>query len=786
MEESAEEHANLDATAVDITVNTGAQCTSSTAEFSSAVKHLGAIGQNDPFVHRRDIDGLRAVAVAAVCVFHCDSTWLPGGFIGVDIFFVISGYVVAGSLLRGSRTPQSARQFLAAFYARRMKRLTPAIVVVTLVTALVVASFFRPCEADLEDYLLTAILGLVGAANCYFAADGGAGEAGTDYFVGGRSIVLYGAETRAMRGLDYNPFMHYWSLGVEEQFYLVFPLLLLMAYPERLLGLTPAYRWNRCSRLLLFCILLSMALSAALTLSQIQLAFYLMPPRFWELASGAVLFELTAFSPRWQCGISQPLVSAGVQLVSIGLLAVGFALTEDTQTFPFPWAMVAVLGTLGLIATGATASQPWLHRCLGRMDGVGKLSYPIYLWHWPLLVFLKWDLPVSFAPVGHRVAAIAASFVLSVATRPLELWVQRWRPKNSRSTFLVMVPCLASAILLISLLRGPLEGMLYKAVAIDECALRSIELGFCPLNGSGTSQATMLLSENDLYALFTGETQRSNFSACPTFDWILRTNSTVPLSFDYGAATPYYFGFSSEYEQYAKLSLTRNACPNADSYVWVLGDSHAYSMYLALAVALEGTRTAAAIFSTPGYLKEAVHDVGDALGPVNAAMQQLDMVLRPGDAIAWAFMLSKASDWTAETADSYMTDLYALLYLAEAHGARLILVGDHPDLTPPGGHRHDKPIGIARSVALERAQFLRELSMAMARNNSNVAWFDKFDLFCNGVTDSDLCTFVIPHTYIQAYSDNNHLGVSGALYTSELLCDFLHREGFASHIPKLR
>ena len=146
--------------------------------------------------YRPDVDGLRAVAVVAVILFHMDASWLPGGFVGVDVFFVISGFVVSGSLLR-KQQPSSAA-FLAAFYARRVKRLAPALIAVVFITSLLLAYNLSAWMPALDGYLVSGMFALVGWANQHFAT------LPTGYFDEGAD------------GLQWNPFTHCWSLGVEE------------------------------------------------------------------------------------------------------------------------------------------------------------------------------------------------------------------------------------------------------------------------------------------------------------------------------------------------------------------------------------------------------------------------------------------------------------------------------------------------------------------------------------------------------------------------------------------
>ena len=304
------------------------------------------------FNYRPDIDAMRGIAVLAVFIYHLNEAWLPGGFTGVDVFFVISGYVVTGSLL--GHQGEGPWQQLAGFYVRRIRRLLPNLLASVGVTSLGIALLVPPSET--RSLFVDAVKALYGWSNNRFAAKA------TDYF-----------------GLDsnLNPLSHTWSLGVEEQFYLIFPLLLLLIGVGR----------RRALPILLGLSLASLGLSLWWTQEAPILAFFLMPSRFWELSAGAVLLlaQLRGFGGH--------LNRLWLRLGGYGLMLLALLKTSAQQWFPAPGALVAVLATLLLLQAGYGATSerflPW--RGLERfLVACGLISYSLYLWHWPVLTFLRW------------------------------------------------------------------------------------------------------------------------------------------------------------------------------------------------------------------------------------------------------------------------------------------------------------------------------------------------------------------------------------------------------------
>ncbi|MCA1323737.1 acyltransferase family protein [Herbaspirillum sp. alder98] len=307
------------------------------------------------------IDGLRAIAVIAVIVFHVDFLKvLPGGFTGVDMFFVVSGYVISQSL--SHRGDVVFFEYLRDFYRRRFLRILPALLVV-LSTSFVVSAMVMP------QFWLSELINRTGLAA----------------FFGLSNFVLAGnTDTYFSPTADLNPYLHTWSLGVEEQFYVIFPAIYFFWL-----------RWKKKAPMVWAVIpvlaLTSLVISAVQTHTDPLLAFYLLPGRFWELAAGALLFQLIdagrlSALPPW---LARWLLPCGIALV-----AAGFLLAERNH-FPFPWALVTVLGTMMMIAAVAIPrdiAPSLLQRCLQSplATYIGRLSFSLYLWHWPVAVFFRW------------------------------------------------------------------------------------------------------------------------------------------------------------------------------------------------------------------------------------------------------------------------------------------------------------------------------------------------------------------------------------------------------------
>ncbi|MCW5120351.1 acyltransferase [Burkholderia cenocepacia] len=334
------------------------------------------------------IDGLRALAVLSVMLFHLNAHWLPGGFSGVDIFFVISGFVVSSSVANlGSVSPG---RLLLLFYARRIRRILPALIVVLLVTGLV-SALVIPSSYLSDKSQKTGLYAFFGLSNFIL------GAGGNDYF---------------SPTAEFNPYTHTWSLGVEEQFYLAFPFLFWAWLARK--------NWRHLS-----VILIAAGLGASLAwghwlgqTNQTQ-AFYFIFGRFWELAAGVLLYQCFALSGFVTTESTHAPATTWTRIgawLSALVVLVGLVISKSDH-YPFPGAILPVVGTVGLLGflygrQHAGLISTLLESAPARF--IGRISYSLYLWHWPIYVVLRWTTGLE-SPVAI-VCAVVLTFAFAIAS----------------------------------------------------------------------------------------------------------------------------------------------------------------------------------------------------------------------------------------------------------------------------------------------------------------------------------------------------------------------------------
>jgi peptidoglycan/LPS O-acetylase OafA/YrhL len=434
--------------------------------------------------YRPDVDGLRAVAILPVVAFHAFPGVLSGGFVGVDVFFVISGFLITSIILsdlnRGTFT-------LASFYRRRVRRIFPSLGVVLLAC---LAIGYRYLMAD--EYLQLGKHTL-----------GGAG------FV--ENIILWRDVGYFDNASETKPLLHLWSLAVEEQFYIFWPLLLALVV-----------RWRiRVVWFIGAIALVSFATNLRLVGAAPSSAFYLPVPRFWELMAGALLAQFSLRNS--QVLARRP---AAQSAVGLALIVLACAVLDEKHAFPGAWALLPTAGACLVIAAGPSSLLNQ-HLLANRpMVWIGKISYPLYLWHWPIFSLLRIflvDVPVVVRLVAVLVATLLAWVTYEVVERPFR--------SKSTSRWLTVAPILALTVTgiagaavwalgglpkrLVNAQDGPLFDYARHWDGWNQCGLlENSKDGGCRILKSGKSIDIMVIGDSHAGHLASGF--RDQFAAGPT------------------------------------------------------------------------------------------------------------------------------------------------------------------------------------------------------------------------------------------------------------------------------
>ncbi len=369
---------------------------------------------------RPEIQALRAIAVATVVVFHYWPGLITGGYVGVDVFFAISGFLITGHLVR--EVERTAKVSLPGFWARRARRILPAALLVLLFCA-VATYFWVPLN------LWEQFFGEIRASTLYVE----------NWNLAAQAVDYLGAENRP------SPVQHYWSLSVEEQFYIVWPVLILIAMTLARRG-SELLRRRSIAAMLVLLTVASFIYSVIATANDPAAAFFITPTRVWEFGAGGILALAATTSAR-------PAFRAVVSWLGIGaILLASFAFTAGTP-FPGAAALLPILGTVAVIWAGAPALRwaplGWMR--LRPVQWVGDNSYSIYLWHWPLLILAPFVL-LDQLTTPIKLALLALTLILAALTKRFVEDPLRSGPllagKRPRRTFIAAAA--ASAVVLLA------------------------------------------------------------------------------------------------------------------------------------------------------------------------------------------------------------------------------------------------------------------------------------------------------------------------------------------------
>jgi peptidoglycan/LPS O-acetylase OafA/YrhL len=304
--------------------------------------------------YRREIDGLRAIAVIPVIFFHADFTVFSGGFVGVDIFFVISGYLITSIIVKDIADGDFS---IINFYERRARRILPALFFVILIS--LPFAYYIQLPSELKNYSQSLFSVTVFSSNIFFWLTSG-------YF---------------STASELKPLLHTWSLAVEEQFYIFFPIYLLLVWRFR-------KRWVLASIITLGVISLALAQWASDTMP--DAAFYLLPTRAWELMIGASVAIILLYSgPKKTIALNQKLTNELLSCLGLVMIFIAILLYDRNTPFPSFYTLVPTIGTALIIAS--STSNTLTGRLLGSspLVGIGLVSYNAYLWHQPIFAFTR-------------------------------------------------------------------------------------------------------------------------------------------------------------------------------------------------------------------------------------------------------------------------------------------------------------------------------------------------------------------------------------------------------------
>jgi peptidoglycan/LPS O-acetylase OafA/YrhL len=679
------------------------------------------------FTYRKEIDGLRAVAVLAVLINHINPSILPNGHLGVDVFFVISGCVVTSSL--ASRQDEFWSRFLGAFYWRRWRRLWPALALMVVGVTCFFALFGSPIDDLYVNVFRTGFSALFGFSNLYLLRQG------STYF-----------------GLDdqFNPFLHTWSLGVEEQFYLLWPLLMLACGFG--LGRARADSYRRLVRMSMLVFVVSLIGYLVLVQrGQSMAAFFLSPFRLWELALGSLAFVVYRRSRR-----DHPLVIrvAGIR-ISLGvlILAILILVLAATPLSEAP-STVAIAGLTAALLV-VIRSQAGVGRLLGHpyAAAIGLASYSLYLWHWPILVLARFTFGLGLAQIFPLLLLIG---VVTVASYRFEFWFRfRFQPLVAPAAFPLALVSMLAVSAGIWLLQGPAKGFAFlgkKTGDLDVATANKL------IPGTTISSAMCFLDPT---------------SPVPPSSYF----SSICRSMDHSVRRP---------------------------TLYFEGDSHAHALFILGHEFLKQGRFAVSFatrggcpfpfFSPSGKAGYRGERYRQCQPHFESRLRELAEVLMPGDVVisesAISNYLVRLSTVDRDSAlESYAVALRRLDALVDSRGAQLVLVAPTPDfpqskiqiplsLCRPEWFRPAwalpadcQSVTQSRLSQLAKTRQIRELQQSVAAASTSMAVFDPLPALCP--PQRPQCSNVEGGQIL--YSDGSHLTNAGALLLRDDFLAFLNR-----------
>ncbi|GAB3464664.1 SGNH hydrolase domain-containing protein [Kineococcus endophyticus] len=691
---------------------------------------------------RPDIEGLRAVAVLLVVLYHAGVPGLTGGFVGVDVFFVISGFLITTHLV--SELERTGRLSLAAFYGRRVRRLLPLSLLVLLVTVVVSWLLLPPVEtrATFADARWTALF----AMNVRLALQG------VDYQANAEPSVL----------------QHYWSLGVEEQFYALWPVVLLLVWWLGARVTRSVARGTARPRLVAAVAtgvlsLLSFLCSAWLLDVAQPYAYFLLPARAWELGAGAVVaFAGPALVRRVRAVRDLPvvgLVLSGAAAVGLACVVASAVLYDDGTRFPGPTALLPVLGTALVILAGSPGATPVERHLLGRpaAQRIGRVSYGWYLWHWPALLLVPAVLDLEPSLVVGLVVA-AATLALAQATLVLVEDPSRRSPRLRGRVRPLAAAAVASVLLL--------------AVTGLASATSTTTRGDGP-----AAAAPVLAGDGSVATLNAGLVARAvPANLAPGLDG---------ASEDKPSASPV-DGVSCHvgFEETAPRPTPGAACAfgdvTASRTLVLVGDSHAYQWLPALDEVgrsqgyrvLSFTKSGCPVYDLDVVQSSLGRDYHECYAWRDAVVAEVG-VLRPDLVVTSGIVSSDATGDEDAAVAAWDRGVRSTVEDLRSSGSAVLVLGDTPypgDDVPRCVARH---LDDASACAVEEARALnhprRREAVERAAADLGAAYADSTSWLCS----EGSCPVVLGDTLV--YRDHSHLSATAARRLADAFVPYLPR-----------
>jgi peptidoglycan/LPS O-acetylase OafA/YrhL len=695
-----------------------------TQSSSKMTTHLTPTAHFNQLIHpkyRADIDGLRAIAVLSVVSFHAFPNTIKGGFIGVDIFFIISGFLISTIIF--SNLEKDSFSFIE-FYSRRIKRIFPALLLVLI--ACFAAGWFV-LLADEYKQLGKHIAGGAGfIANFMFWKESG-------YFD---------------NAADTKPLLHLWSLGIEEQFYIVWPLLLCFAWK---------YRLN-----LLILTLTVLTISFVLNINEIQgdaiASFYSPQTRFWELLVGSVLAYITLYKQNlffkfrlkldtWLSLLiraEEPEIKGNTlrsvqSLLGATLITIGMMVITKEKAFPGWWAVLPTIGAVLIISAGMDA---WLNRAILSnhvLVWFGLISFPLYLWHWSLLSFAR-IIESEKPSQSIRIAVILISIVLAWLTYKLIEKPIRFGKYSKAKTIMLFISMIIVGCMGYSCYK--LDGLVFRKIAkksVDfiykienlgylKCQNEPLlnNLGFCFISPNGKSNAALIgdsHAADKFYGIANADKDRR---------WMLIGNHSCP---------PVY-GIHVE-------SMVKDCQLKFENIIGWLSTSSD--------IKIVGLSFFGNIFLTTSY---AADHIQGKRGPEITKISSKDS--------------SKAS-----RTDIFFNGLNSTVDILEKSGKQVILMIDVPELPflPRDCYRSPyKKCQLTRSEAELRQREQRALITKLKQQHPLLRVFDPINLIC----PKDFCLFQNEDLII--YRDSHHLSLRGSDLYAQYFLAWLNHQPTLQHL----